>query len=115
MSELSTSEKLTYLIARVDVSVVRKAIPELGTSFPIVSKLVAEYLIINHRVTQLIFDHSFAKALFPNVKEYACFCKGATCSCGSRQYEFEGHLQQAVMHEDPIDYLYKAVITSSNP
>lgn len=67
------------------------------------------YLEFNYK--EIIFNHDFAKALFPE--------KFPTYSPAHEHYtepdsifEWQYHLQQAVISEDPVGYMYKAVLNA---
>jgi hypothetical protein len=53
----------------------------------------------------LIFNHDFAKALWVKTTKHRCICQTPECHCGSKQEEWQYHLQQMVIAEDPIAYL----------
>lgn len=55
----------------------------------------------------LIFNHDFARALFGEL--LVCPMTGYHTCDGKCKPKFENELQQAVISEDPIDYMHKAV------
>lgn len=61
---------------------------------------------------EIIFDKDFARALFDNSK-YEC-CDYSTCE-GNREVPlqwWQHKLQQAVISDNPIDYMYKEVFSN---
>lgn len=129
---MTQAEKLEALVRKVDCSVITNAVPETK-GFPLEqADLVAQYLIINHRVLQLLFNPDFARALFGEDKLHAIFEDGEVRDI-SRDITkadeenlsvlklekpirlltsipgLQTRLQQAVISKDPIDYMYKAV------
>lgn len=70
-------------------------------------------------VSELIFNHEFARALFGEEQRYClnpdCFQEkshpNGSCDIGYGfdLHAFEFHLQQAVISKDPIGYMYGAV------
>jgi hypothetical protein len=58
-----------------------------------------------------IFNHDFAKALFDEGTHY-CKCSYEDFTCGESHeidYEWQYHLQQMVISDDPIKYLGESI------
>lgn len=55
----------------------------------------------------LIFNHDFAKALFGEEEEGTEFIEGVYGEQSKRRWQY--HLQQAVIADNPIDYMYGVV------
>lgn len=72
-------------------------------------------ITIMYNLEAIIFNHDFAKSLFgegkldndDNTSKYD-FYEYYESSLGA-WYDWQVHLQQAVIAEDPIDYMYEAV------
>jgi len=58
---------------------------------------------------QIIFDHSFAKAIWGERKDHLCKTCNGPLIVGTDPYivGWQAHLQQAVISDNPIDYYYE--------
>lgn len=105
MKKPTQAEKLEALI--------RRANNNGYTSYP---SSWAEYEAwdIDKPYTTFIFNHDFARALFGEKPEYGIKRYGPTPNTITRQdagefVPWQFHLQQAVISDNPVDYMYKVV------
>lgn len=97
---MTQSDKLQALIHKSGVE-----LPWIGNAGPGDNiEDYCEYVIQNNFENVIIFNHEFAKALFG--KELVAL---KYPMCEHSKQAWVQHLQQAVIAEDPIDYMYEVV------
>lgn len=126
MSEMTDAQMFEALVKRgIDGSWNECGKPENGWGVDIGQWHTSDYhLVITHHTRgdeyypyqQILFSHSFARALFGDDK-HSDWTKQSMCGkCGIDGYSAEYsdycwqfHLQQAVISDNPIKYMYEAV------